>query len=252
MFKKIFTVLAVIAIVFMYASVGESVEPIMDGLVSYWTFDADDIEENVLKDVIGPNNGTIFGDVKTVPGKTNEALSFDGTDVYVDCGSDATLKMTTGLTVECWVTWDGGCSPIAGIERSYRIWIYGDDQLYCNLATAEHAWPGWGTGYMPALGEWIHLAMVYDGNNLIAYANGEKLGEDPAKGEVLPAAPPFIIGTYLPPRPDCMFTGMIDELRVYNRGLSQLELEQNMTANFYSVTSLHKLVGTWGEIKNSN
>jgi hypothetical protein len=254
MSRKILTVLAVMATAFMYTNVAKAEKPVMDGLVSYWTFDEADRDDETLKDVIGNNHGTIKGEAKTVPGKVNEALYFDGLDDYVDCGSDESLKLVKGLTVECWAYWEGGCSPIAGIERSYRIWIYGDDRLYCNLATADHAWPGWTTGYTPPLAEWIHLAMVYDGSNLIAYANGEKLGEDPAKGDVLPANLPFLIGVYLPPRPECTYAGMIDELRVYNRGLSQAEIQQNMDAKFYDVAvgkPDDKLAETWGRIKDS-
>jgi hypothetical protein len=193
------------------------------------------------------------GGPTTVPGKVNEALYLDGVDDYIELGPNDTLKMAGGLTIECWVNWEGECAPIAGIERSYRIWIYTDGQLYCNLATTDHAWPGWGTGYMPALNEWIHLAMVYDGSNLMAYANGVKLGEDPAVGNVLDSTVPFRVGLYLVPSPnDWMFHGKIDELRLYNRGLSEAEILQNMEANFYSVTGLDKLVGTWGEIKDSD
>ena len=32
----------------------------------------------------------------------DRALSFEGTDDYVDCGSSATLKPTTDITIEMW------------------------------------------------------------------------------------------------------------------------------------------------------
>jgi hypothetical protein len=255
MFNRILVIALALVVVFSFAQVNVAkAAAVTDGLVSYWTFDAADRDGNILKDAVGPNDGTINGNPAVVPGKVNEAFSFVSDDDYIDCGADESLKMTSGLTVECWVYWEGECSPIAGIERSYRIWIYSDDQLYLNIATTSNPWSGWFSGYLPTPGQWMHLAMVYDGSNLISYADGVKTGEEPKQGDVLPSSNTFIIGTYLPPRPACVLSGMLDELRVYNRGLSQAEILQNMAAGVEgsaAVSSIDKLARTWGEMKVS-
>ena len=46
-------------------------EPIVtDGLVSYWTFDQQDIIDDTAKDVWGKNDGIIVGDPKLVAGRS--------------------------------------------------------------------------------------------------------------------------------------------------------------------------------------
>ena len=201
MFDRILIVALALAVVFGFAQVNVAkAQFVTDGLVSHWTFDAADVDGNILKDTAGSNDGTINGTPQPVPGKVNEAFAFSADEDYIDCGSDASLKMTSGLTVECWVYWEGGCSPIAGIERSYRIWIYSDDQLYLNIATDAQPWAGSFSEFLPTVNQWVHLAMVYDGSNLIAYENGKKLGDDIATGDVLPSIEPFYIGVYLAER----------------------------------------------------
>lgn len=253
MFDRILIV--ALALVVMFSLVQANVakaQYVTDGLVSYWTFDAADVDGNILKDVAGTNDGTINGSPQPVPGKLNEAFAFTGDEDYIDCGSDASLSVTSGLTVEGWVYWEGGCSPIAGIERSYRIWIYLDDQMYVNLATADVAWAGLPSAIPPTLNQWIHVAMVYDGSNVTVYVDGVKSLDVAVTGDVAAAIHPFFIGVYLPPRPDCNFSGMIDELRVYDRGLSENEILQNMVVEGGSaVGPIDKLAHTWGEIKDS-
>ena len=57
---------------------------VTDGLVSYWTFDEQDITDNTVKDVWGNNNGTIVGEPKIVAGQVGDALQFDGAKDYVN------------------------------------------------------------------------------------------------------------------------------------------------------------------------
>ena len=48
------------------------------------------------------NDGTIYG-ATWVDGIKGYALSFDGTDDYIDCGNDTSLQITGNLTVEAMV-----------------------------------------------------------------------------------------------------------------------------------------------------
>ena len=50
---------------------------VTEGLVSYWTFDKQDIAGGTVKDVWGENDGKIVGDPKVVDGQVGEALEFD-------------------------------------------------------------------------------------------------------------------------------------------------------------------------------
>ena len=58
-----------------------------------------------LSDLIGTNNGT-FVNSPTYSSAQGGSIVFDGTDDYVDLGSDKVFKTTGGWTVESWVNYD--------------------------------------------------------------------------------------------------------------------------------------------------
>ena len=58
-----------------------------------------------LSDLIGTNNGT-FVNSPTYSSANGGSIVFDGTDDYVDLGSDKVFKTTGGWTVESWVNYD--------------------------------------------------------------------------------------------------------------------------------------------------
>jgi len=47
------------------------------------------------------------------------------------------------------------------------------------------------------------------------------------------------------------FTGIIDEVSVYDRALSADEIQQSLAAEPSAVSPTEKLAGTWGEIRAS-
>jgi prepilin-type N-terminal cleavage/methylation domain-containing protein len=77
-----------------------------DNCVAYYDFN--DTADGTLKDISGNGNtGTIHGAVSTTSltysgGNLGNALYFDGTDDYVDCGDDFD-NITSELTIEAWV-----------------------------------------------------------------------------------------------------------------------------------------------------
>ena len=80
---------------------------VTDGLVSYWTFDEQDITDKTVKDVWGKNSGTIVGDPKVVAGKVGDALEFDGSDDYVNLTNLGDFGSKVGTsTFEAWVKTD--------------------------------------------------------------------------------------------------------------------------------------------------
>ena len=88
---------------------------------------------------------------------------------------------------------------------------------------------------------------------ILFYSDGEDAGEAPV-GENEYADDAFIItigwdprcGMEYPP-----FIGIIDEVSIYNRALSEDEIVQNFEAGVLdlAVEPAHKLAGTWGAMK---
>src|SRR5206468_2316498 len=85
-----------------------------------------------------------------------------------------------------------------------------------------------GTAAVPT-GVWTHLAASYDGTTLRLYVNGAQVSQSAVSGSIAASSSPLRIGgnaiwgEY--------FTGLIDEVRVYNRALSAAELQNDMNTS---------------------
>src|SRR5581483_11362428 len=77
-----------------------------------------------------------------------------------------------------------------------------------------------------AVNTWTHLAGTYDGTTLRLYVNGTQVGTAAKTGGIAVSTNPLqiggdsIYGQY--------FSGVIDEVRIYNRALSVTEIKNDM------------------------
>ena len=80
-------------------------------------------------------------------------------------------------------------------------------------------------GALPA-NQWTHVAGTYDGAQLRLYLNGSQVASQARTGSLQVTGSPLRIGgnTYSTE----FFPGRIDEVRVYNRALSQSEIQTDM------------------------
>src|SRR2546423_151063 len=86
--------------------------------------------------------------------------------------------------------------------------------------------------YQPPTGQWTHLAMTYDGALIKIYANGVQVGEDTKTGNITGDNVPFDIGGR---SAGLKFTGLIDEVEVFNGALTSQEI-----FDIYSAVTLGK------------
>ena len=175
--------------------------------------------------------GTISGALWSTAGKYGGALSFDGVNDWVTIADANDLDLTSAVTLAAWVR------PAAlgnrwrtvvfkeGSPLAYSL--YAHDRVSApvgeirtgSLVTAR------GTGPLP-LNAWSHLAATYDGAALRLYVNGALVrttvtsGNMPVTAGVLRLGGNNIWSEW--------FSGLIDEVRIYDRALSQTELEAAM------------------------
>ncbi|MBI1928570.1 LamG domain-containing protein [Candidatus Poribacteria bacterium] len=249
--------LAVFALICLPASIimNASAQVVTDGLVSYWTFDKADSEGNTLKDVWGKNDGIIVGNSKIVQGKFGDALQFDGIDDHVDCGNDPSLTSINELTLEAWINRKkGGIMMVAGISRhgavTYGIGPTNSGYIASNLWNGSAI--GWLEGRKPmTLNEWYHVVTVFDGSEERVYVDGELDGTRAFNGLLKYNEENFWISGGSGLRVDLLFGGIIDEVRVYNRGLSDAEINRNLVSSGVptAVKPAEKLARLWGKIK---
>lgn len=102
--KRALYLLTIALIITVFPHNGYTETIVTDGLVSYWTFDQQDIVGNKAKDVWGKNHGTIVGNPRPVAGRVNGALEFDGFNDYVNLTNlgDFGSQVSTS-TFEAWI-----------------------------------------------------------------------------------------------------------------------------------------------------
>jgi hypothetical protein len=77
-----------------------------------------------------------------------------------------------------------------------------------------------------ALGEWVHVAAVYDGNGMRLYHDGIEVGSVAVRGElVVNWSVSAAIGNQPAGAGDAPFHGSIDDVRIYDRALTPLEIK---------------------------
>jgi hypothetical protein len=200
------------------------------GLVGYWNFDQG--SGTSAFDSSGNNNhGTIYGAVWT-SGKVNGALFFDGSNDYVDCGNSETLDPTQAATIEAWVNFDilpsdaGHTMEIAsrsggGTDLDFQVETDNRVKFFVGPGAPNVAV----SNTVVEIDKWYHVVGTYQGGNSVKiYVNGAL--EKTTSISITRNSNPnnFSIGQSLI-WPGRFFEGKIDEVKVYNRALSQEEIE---------------------------
>jgi len=205
-------------------------------LVGWWRLD-DSSGTTAIDSSGNGNDGALMGDPQWAVGKIGGALQFDGTDDYVEVPHAEILTVDSEVTVMAWINASQHEVPGAGYQgiiakgngpRSYS--------LYTTAAGVMHFSTGPGGGYTGStssaqvpLNEWVHVcAQVINGGHQY-YLNGEDAGSG-GNGATLQGTQDT--GTVLIGRTqegaNRSFGGLIDDARVYNRGLSQEEIQSAM------------------------
>ena len=233
----------------------EAQKAVIDGLVSFWTLDKADIDGDTVKDIVGINDGTMQGDVKIVPGKINDALEFDGVGAFVDCGGDESLNLTDALTIELWMkpnsAGEGGpnagpvCKAIAAGNWNWQLRYNAPGSFMgFQFNAGGSKWISVQQNLEPE--EWHHITGTYDGSDAVCYLNGDETDRLSIPA-ITSSNDPLLIGQdgWIN-----VFDGIVDEVRIYSRALSENEVKQNYRSRSQlAVEPAGKLAITWGDIR---
>ncbi|MBM3242874.1 LamG domain-containing protein [Candidatus Poribacteria bacterium] len=236
------------------------------GLVSYWAFDKDTIEGGILKDVWGNNDGKIYGDPKVINGKVKESLEFDGVDDYVEVPDNDSLDMgKSDFSICAWIKTEakevfdfmavifGDGDMMGGGDPSYSILLFSKTMPAFELYDLKTYLDRDGHNSQKPVndGKYYHLAWVFDHDkDCSIYINGKfDIKYDISMIGDLNNNQDSMIGNQ--PTRDFFFPGVIDELVIYNRTLSEAEVAKNFDAKGLSVEPMVRVTLTWGEIKKS-
>jgi len=246
-----------------------------NGLVSAWLFE--EAAGQKAGDSVGSNDGTLEGGAKRVNGKVGKALEFNGADAFVEIPDDETLQIPDAITVAAWVkpTEDNTNNNMAICWKGHHI-AFGPDYSW-RIATRTTTGLTWGRcseaggpeGYWFTFNvvqpnTWHHLALVVDGvTTMKSYVDGEDITG--VSGETgMEVVGPYKVYEGEPVEIGAgagwdgsdnkgYFSGIIDEVLIYDRALTEAELQElaggASIAKTIAVRPVAKLAITWGMIK---
>jgi hypothetical protein len=210
--------------------------PSDDGLVLALGFD-----ENMgltAFDGSGRNHHGAISGAERVSGKIGGALRFDGVDDWVTVADAPGLDLSSGMTLEAWVKPSGvaGWNTVLLKEGAGNM-AY---ELYANnpdIARPAGYFTTPGGGLRGVTGTaalqanvWTHLAVTYDGASMRLYVNGALARTVARTGAIVATNGPLHIGGNEVWGGE-WFTGLLDEVRIYNRALSATEIKADMSGS---------------------
>ena len=184
---------------------------------------------------MGVNNGTPIG-VTYATGKVGQAFSFDGISGSVVVPDSASLDLASNWTLQAWIypTGLGGPGGGGGIvskvggsggNNGYQFAFANSGTLNCIFNAPGEPWPqNWVDGGVIDLNTWSHVACTYDNDTLRVYVNGGLVGSTQVgpKSVVNSSSQLRISGD---DNGNVFFPGLIDEPAIYNRALTDLEIQ---------------------------
>jgi hypothetical protein len=203
------------------------------GIVAWWPLD--ETSGTIAADIGGTNSGVYFGTPTPVQGKVGGALQFTG-DSFI--GVPASVLWAFGFqnfTIELWADFT---APGAGPTDHPSHILIGNDEgpgarnkwflaLGRDILFFHTNGPGLGArwspqaSFTPVLGQWYHLAITRSGTLFRLFVNGLLVGVStdtvpiPTAGAYLTIGQAESLG---------YVNGLLDEVTIYNRALTQEEI----------------------------
>ncbi len=195
-------------------------EALLVDLVAHWKLDQ---KEGIFtKDSAGTNDAYVIGDPVCLPdgGMVNGAFEFDGVD---DCViTDYVLDPDDGpFRVFAWIK-GGAPGQVVLSQMGTANWLYADP-IEGYLMTDIKTYGLGATGPLLSQtvitdGEWHRIGLVWDGSNRTLYVDDIAVAEDAQNG--LEGSPNGLyIGCGKNMQPGTYFSGLIDDVRIYNRAV---------------------------------
>lgn len=187
-----------------------------DGLVAYWSFD--NLYDPGHDDSGNLHDGTVNGATWSSNGISGGAMSFDGIDDYITL---VDLEFPKILTVTAWIktslTYVG---DIVTSPNSFLFFVHNGTRL---SALINGGCQVFSTGSVND-GIWHFAATTYDGNLLKLYVDGVLHDSNHSSGLLETSWDPNI-GRRGGQDHGGYFNGTIDEIRIYDRALSEAEIQ---------------------------
>lgn len=220
--------LVVLAVLPMFPAGAQAQAPVAP--VAAYGFD--EVGGSSVLDASGSGrNGTVAGATRSAAGRFGGALSFDGANDKVDVPHAAAFNLGSGMTLEAWVR----PSSLSGWRTAILKERPGglSYALYASDGSRPTGFVNTGSGDRDATGSaglpvnaWSHLAATYDGGTLRLYVDGAQVATRAVSAGIASSTGALRIGGNAVWGE--WFSGLIDEVRIYNRALTAAQIQTDM------------------------
>jgi hypothetical protein len=216
-----------------YQDSSNIVKNLPNGLVAWYPFNGN------ANDVSGNNlNGSVTNATLTADrfGNNNSAYTFDGTSSYIRVEDNNLLDFSTAFTLCAWFKSNDSITPDQAIVGKtfvtygggYNLTHYAINGTTISVGFVND--PNVRGVYYPAGNyktNWHFIVGTYDGQKIKLYMDGVLLDSTLTTLTIPASTQPLFIGRGMPssstPR---FFNGLIDDVSLYNKAISQTEVTQ--------------------------
>ena len=197
-----------------------------DGLILHYTFEEDFGGIAWDKSANG-NYGELKGNAKRVKGNWGNALELEGKISYLDMPSKSFDNIIDQVTFSAWIKpLKKQTATIVQVSNLNRIMLVAEqEEDYIQASFGLEGKRFAINKTMDYSNKWIHVASCYDRGKITFYINGKKIQELFVPGNMRKKFLlkwPYTIGSE--GGSGCFYGGLVDEIRIYSRGLCQEEI----------------------------
>lgn len=199
-----------------------------EGLVALYAFEGNADDQSTNK-----YDGSVSGAVLTQDrfGNANNAYQFDGENDFISYGNIEELSFGgfEPYTFSAWVKAEPSDTRITilskwngGVLAGWYLAVTANSTIFSYRNVAP--WVTEPSSTIP-LNEFVHLLTFYDGENLAIYINGKLSVLTPFRSQPHDKSTPFLIGAlHSKSQVAGFFNGVIDDVRIYDRVLTEEEI----------------------------
>lgn len=236
------------------ALAGTGKKVVVNGNYAYVAVDSTTTQLQII-DVTNPSSMSVVGQASV---GNVAALDFDGTNDKATIPDSPSLRPPSALTVAAWIKPDvvSGVHTavdkrVSGFSDSYVLGTYGTSARFCAAETGTNC----ANGGTLSTGVWQYLTGTYDGATIRTYINGVQVATLAWTNPLTYSTFPVLIGVEDQSGSlASYFNGMIDEVRIYNRVLTQAEIATHYNQGFgakLGASASLGLVGYWNFDENA-
>ncbi|MEK6796324.1 MAG: LamG-like jellyroll fold domain-containing protein [Spirochaetota bacterium] len=203
-----------------------------EGLAAWWGFE--DSNGDIVKDRSGNGiDAAVIGTASWVAGRHGGGLKLSG-NTYVDCGTSEKIDFTSDFSISFWIKAEpvSGGSGWTGLVSRYESTKGFDINLMTGTGNFEIGARGTPQIVAAKIGTpviddtWHHIVVVFTKAGFTLYQDGKRTAEKSGTWGPASTAAKFLIGKRAGVG---SFTGVIDEVRVFSRALSENEAAEEFT-----------------------